>query len=156
VNWYKGKYISMEGSQVFFNTIYTQNSLPSNTLLRHHSTLFFHHRLLLFKPDPHLSYRFCPSIPLPISTTYILFLNTSFQTFLIPSPVLLSSKCDTRSFHLLANTSSKPLVPLVWFVNIPETSPMYPTVRSYTPLLQLPYFPTISKPKRSLSSLPVW
>jgi len=59
----------------------------------------FHHRLLPCKPPPQLCNR-------P-------FLNPPFQTFLIPVPVSLSSKYDTRPLHPLANTSSKPPVPLV-------------------------------------------
>ena len=88
------------------SVLYIQKTLIQETL--------FHHRLLPSKPHPQLCNRFPPSIPLPVSTTYRLFLNPQSQTFLIPVPVSLSSMCDTRPLHPLANTSSKPLVvPLV-------------------------------------------
>jgi len=80
---------------------HTQNSRTGNTLLRLRSSPFFHHRLLLSKPHPQLSYRFCPSFTSPISTTYRLFLNTPFQTFLIPSSISLSSK-----WHAFVSSSS--------------------------------------------------
>ena len=132
--------------------IYTKLSYDTrNSLLLHRSSLFFHHRLLPSKPHPQLSNRFTPSIPSPVSTTYKLFLNTPSQTFLIPLPVSLSSKCNTRPLHPLANTSSKPLVPLVWFMNPHKTSPLHLTIRPYMSSLQLPYFQTLSKQKLSRS-----
>ena len=111
----------------------------------------FHHRLLPFKPRPQLCNRFPPSISLPVSTTYRPFLNPPFQTFLILVPVSLSSKCDTRPLHPLANTSSKPPVPLVWFMNPHKTSPLYLTIRPYMTSLQLSYFQTLSKQRTSWS-----
>jgi len=92
---------------------YIYTKLSYRKLLLHRSSPLFHHRHLPSKPRPQLSNRFPPSIPSPVSTTYRPFLNAPSQTFVIPLPVSLLSKCDTRSLHPLANTSSKPLVPLV-------------------------------------------
>jgi len=78
-------------------------------------------------PSPSLAFQTTPSTFQQISSfnpfgrfNYLqTFPECSFpnlpDTFLIPLPVSLSSKCDTRPLHPLANTSSKPLVPLVWF-----------------------------------------
>ena len=100
------------------------------------------------KPHPQLFYRFRPPIPSSASTTYKPFLlDAPFQTFLIPSPVSLSSRCDTHSFHPLPNTSSKLSIPLVWFINSPKTSLMQLILHPYTPPLHLPYIQTIIKQK---------
>ena len=114
-------------------------------------------------PSPSLAFQTTPStflqIPSFIHFARFNYLQTfpehSFPNFPDTFPRFAIINCDARSFHPLANTSSKPSVPLVWFVDLPKTSPMHLTVRSYTPLLQVPYFPTISQRKLSLCSLPV-
>jgi len=83
--------------------IYTQNSHTRNSL-----------------PSPSLAFQTTPSTlqqisflnPLARYNDLQTFPESSILNFLIPVPVWLSSKCDTRLLHPLANTSSKPLVPL--------------------------------------------